>query len=88
MIERGLTITGSDAELLSNALSELKTKAYEESDAQLDDTKHLVHSFRVTGVPRVMDMKNVTRILAPYVSAWYSARLSIGAKVIAVIIIL
>ena len=37
MIESGLIITGSDAELLCRALSEVKTKAYEESEAQLDD---------------------------------------------------
>ena len=37
MIEKGLIITGSDAELLSNALAEVKNKAYEESEAQLDD---------------------------------------------------
>ena len=41
MIERGLIITGSDAELLDRALSEVKTKAYEESEAQLDDTQAL-----------------------------------------------
>jgi hypothetical protein len=41
MIERGLIITGSDAELLNRALSELKTKAYEDSEAQLDDTEAL-----------------------------------------------
>jgi hypothetical protein len=41
MIERGLIITGSDAELLCRALSEVKTKAYEESEAQLDDTQAL-----------------------------------------------
>jgi polyribonucleotide nucleotidyltransferase len=41
MIEKGLIITGNDAELLSNALSEVKTKAYEESEAQLDDTQAL-----------------------------------------------
>ncbi len=41
MIEKGLIITGSDAELLSNALSEVKTKAYEESEAQLDDAQAL-----------------------------------------------
>jgi len=41
MIERGLIITGSDAELLRRALSEVKTKAYEESEAQLDDTQAL-----------------------------------------------
>jgi hypothetical protein len=38
MIERGLIITGSDAELLSSALAEVKTKSYEDSEAQLDDT--------------------------------------------------
>jgi hypothetical protein len=41
MIERGLIITGSDAELLSSALSEVKKKAYEESEAQLDDAQAL-----------------------------------------------
>ena len=41
MIERGLVITDSDAELLSRALSEVKTKAHEESEAQLDDTQAL-----------------------------------------------
>jgi len=37
MIEKGLIITGTDAELLSDALSEVKKKAYEESEALLDD---------------------------------------------------
>ena len=49
MIESGLIITGSDAELLSDALAEVKNKAYEESEAQLDDTQALdalVSSFR------------------------------------------
>ena len=41
MIERGLIITGGDAELLDRAPSEVKTKAYEESEAQLDDTQAL-----------------------------------------------
>ena len=41
MIERGLIITGSDVELLNRALSEVKTKAYEDSEAQLDDTQAL-----------------------------------------------
>ena len=41
MIEKGLIITGSDAELLGSALSEVKTKAYEESEAQLDDAQAL-----------------------------------------------
>ena len=39
MIEKGLIITGSDAELLSRALLQVKTKAYEKSEAQLDDTQ-------------------------------------------------
>ena len=49
MIESGLIITGSDAELLSDALAEVKNKAYEESEAQLDDTQALdalVSSFK------------------------------------------
>jgi hypothetical protein len=37
----GLIITGSDADLLSRVLSEVKTKSYEESDAQLDDVQAL-----------------------------------------------
>jgi hypothetical protein len=41
MIERGLIITGSDAELLSDALLDVKTKAYEESEAQLENTQAL-----------------------------------------------
>jgi hypothetical protein len=41
MIEKGLILTGSDAELLSRALSEVKTKVYDESEAQLDDTQAL-----------------------------------------------
>ncbi len=41
MIENGLFLTGSDAELFSCALSEVKTKAYEESEASLDDTQAL-----------------------------------------------
>ncbi|MGA9079836.1 MAG: hypothetical protein WB581_06365 [Halobacteriota archaeon] len=41
MIENGLFLTGSDAELLSRALAEIKTKAYEESEASLDDTQAL-----------------------------------------------
>ena len=41
MIERELILTGSDAELLSCALAEVKTKVYEESEAQLDDVQAL-----------------------------------------------
>jgi hypothetical protein len=41
MIEKGPVLTGNDAELLSCALSEVKTKVYEESEASLDDTEAL-----------------------------------------------
>jgi hypothetical protein len=41
MIETGLILTGSDAELLSRALAEVKTKAYEESETSLDDNQAL-----------------------------------------------
>ena len=41
MIENGPILTGSDADVLSSALSEVKTIAYEESEAQLDDTQAL-----------------------------------------------
>jgi ATP-dependent exoDNAse (exonuclease V) beta subunit len=41
MIENGLILTGNDAELLSRALAEVKTKVYEESETSLDDTQAL-----------------------------------------------
>jgi hypothetical protein len=41
MIENGLILTGSDAELLSRALSEVKTKFYVESETSLDNTQAL-----------------------------------------------
>jgi ATP-dependent exoDNAse (exonuclease V) beta subunit len=41
MIENGLILTGNDAELLSHALAEIKTKIYEESETNLDDTQAL-----------------------------------------------
>jgi len=49
MIKNGLVLAGSDAELLSRALSEVKTKVYEESETSLDDTQALdtlLSSFR------------------------------------------
>jgi hypothetical protein len=49
MIENGLILTGSEAELLSRALSEVKTKAFEESEVNLDDAQALdalLSSFR------------------------------------------
>lgn len=51
MIESGLILTGNDADLLRRALSEVKTKVYEESEASLDDTQALdaiVSCFRTT----------------------------------------
>jgi hypothetical protein len=41
MIKKGLILTGTDADLLDHALSEVKTKVYEESEARLDDTQAL-----------------------------------------------
>ena len=41
MIENGLILTGSDAELLRRALSEMKTIAYAKSETSLDDTQAL-----------------------------------------------
>jgi hypothetical protein len=52
MIENGLILTGSDAELLSRALSEVKIKVYEGSETSLDDTQALdaiVSCFRTMG---------------------------------------
>jgi len=51
MIENGPILTGSDAELLSRALSEVKTKVFGESETSLDDTQALdaiVSCFRAT----------------------------------------
>jgi hypothetical protein len=41
MIESGLFLTGNDADLLRRALSEVKTKVYEESETSLDNTQAL-----------------------------------------------
>ena len=41
MIENRLILTGSDAELLSHALAEVKTKVFEESETNLDDSQAL-----------------------------------------------
>jgi hypothetical protein len=52
MIENGLFLTGNDAELLSHALAEIKTKIYEESETSLDDTQALdalLSSLRTAG---------------------------------------
>jgi hypothetical protein len=52
MIENGALLTGSDAELLSRALAEVKTKIYEEPETRLDDTPALdalVSCFRKCG---------------------------------------
>jgi hypothetical protein len=39
--EKGLILTGSDADLLSSALSEVKTIVYKKTGAQLDDAQAL-----------------------------------------------
>jgi hypothetical protein len=41
MIEKGLILTGSDADVLSSALSEVKTIVNKKSGAQLDDSQAL-----------------------------------------------
>jgi len=41
MIERGLHLTGSDAELLGDALAAVKIKAHEKSETSLDDSQAL-----------------------------------------------
>ena len=49
MIENGVILTGSDAELFRNALAEVKTKIYQETETTLDDTQALdalLSSFR------------------------------------------
>jgi len=47
MIESALILTGNDADLQRRALSEVKTKIYEESETSLDDTQAL-HSLLST----------------------------------------
>ena len=85
MIESGLIITGSDAELLSNALSEVKTNPMKNPRLNQMMLRHSMRSFRASGaseIPRMMVRKKraVNRILAPYVSVWCQVRLSTGAK--------
>jgi hypothetical protein len=41
MIEKGLILTGDDAELLGHALEEVKAKVYAEFGASLDDVQSL-----------------------------------------------
>jgi len=41
MIENGVILTGSDAELFRNALAEVKTKIYQETETTPDDTQAL-----------------------------------------------
>jgi len=67
---------------MSNTLSEIKNKAYEESETQLDDAQALdalVSCFRTSGIHRTTarKTKHVNHILAPCVSVWCWARLSI-----------
>jgi hypothetical protein len=82
-IEKGAVLTGSDAELLSCALAEVKTKIYEDSEASLDDTQALdalVSWFR-TIEKEEQEKKDVKRILPPYVSALSLVRFYIGQSV-------
>ncbi|HYA33292.1 MAG TPA: hypothetical protein VEG65_04785 [Candidatus Bathyarchaeia archaeon] len=39
MLEKSLIITGSDAEILSRAIEQIKAKAYDEREVSLDDTQ-------------------------------------------------
>jgi uracil-DNA glycosylase len=41
VIENGVILTGSDAELFRSALAEVKTKFYQETETTLDDTQAL-----------------------------------------------
>jgi hypothetical protein len=41
MIEKGIILTGNDAELLSHALSEVKKIVYKKTKTQLDDAQAL-----------------------------------------------
>jgi hypothetical protein len=82
MIENGLILTGSDAESLSRALSEVKAKVYEESETSLDDTQALdalLSSLRTT---EKEDQKKEARHthLSPCVSGLSWALLSTGKQ--------
>ena len=67
MIESGLILTGNDPDLLRRALSEVKTKVYEESETRLDVPKHSMPSFRPSEMRRRKNSgtNGVTRILIP-----------------------
>ena len=81
MIENGLFLTGNDAELLSRALAEVKTKVYEESEASLDDTQALKHSLSCVSemceLEEPENRKSSHVFLAHWVSALCLARLSV-----------
>jgi hypothetical protein len=78
MIENERVITGSDAELLSRALAEVKTKQiYEESEARLADTQPpeaLVSRFGNA------EKEGHHAHLTPFVNAFSWAHLSIGLR--------
>jgi hypothetical protein len=80
MIENGLILTGSDAERLSRALREVKTKVYEESETSLDDTQALdalLSSFRAAETEE-REKERRHRYLSPLESILSLARLSVG----------
>jgi len=80
MIENGLIITGNDAELLSRALAEVKTKVFEESETSLDDTQALdaIVSCLKNAEKEEQEKESLHAYLAPCVSALSWARGSTG----------
>jgi hypothetical protein len=65
MIESGLILTANDADLLRRALSEVKTKIYEESETSLDDTQALdalLSSFRTDGERRTSATRRAAQV--------------------------
>jgi hypothetical protein len=77
MIEKGLILTGNDADLLSRALSEVKTRVYEKLGAQLDDTQALYAIISFFRNPSNDGQERHHSYFTPYASARSYARLSI-----------
>jgi DNA-binding ferritin-like protein (Dps family) len=80
MLSKALVLTDGEADLLSRALEEVKTKAYEQSETSLEDTQALnalLSIFRNAEMEG-QEKKDIVRILVPYVNTLCRARLSIG----------
>jgi len=80
MLTKALVLTDGEADLLSRVLEEVKTKAYEESETNLDDTQALdalVSWFRTTE-KKEREKQRLHTYLRLYVSTLCWARLSIG----------